>query len=97
MISKEEVQHIAKLARVELNEKEVQKFQQDLSEILDYFAVLRDADTGKVVSPHSVTLENVQREDSALPQNPKIIKKLITLFPALKEGFLKVKAVFSSK
>ena len=37
MISKEEVEHIAKLARLELTEKEVGKMHKDLTAILDYF------------------------------------------------------------
>ena len=41
MISKEEVQHIAKLARLELTETEVEKMQKDLSAILDYFNLLQ--------------------------------------------------------
>ena len=40
MISKEEVQHIAKLARIQLKEEEMQKFQADLAAVLDYFNVL---------------------------------------------------------
>ena len=37
MISKEEVEHIAKLARLELTEKEIEKMQKDLTEILGLF------------------------------------------------------------
>ena len=43
MISKDEVQHIAKLARLELTEKEIEKMQKDLSEILGYFDLLKKA------------------------------------------------------
>ena len=43
MISKEEVEHIAKLARLELTGKEVEKMQKDLSAILDYFDLLKKA------------------------------------------------------
>ena len=43
MISKTEVQHIAKLARLELTEQEVEKMQKDLSSILDYFDLLKKA------------------------------------------------------
>ncbi len=43
MISKEEVEHIAKLARLELTESEVKKMQKDLSAILDYFNLLKKA------------------------------------------------------
>ena len=40
MITKEQVQHIASLARLKLTEQEIEKFQKDLSSILEYFEVL---------------------------------------------------------
>ena len=40
MLSKEEVLKIAKLARLELTEQEVEKMQKDLSAVLDYFNLL---------------------------------------------------------
>ena len=43
MISKEEVEHIAKLARLELAPVEIEKMQKDLSAILDYFNLLKKA------------------------------------------------------
>lgn len=104
MITREQVEHIANLARIRVDEKELAQLQQDLSEVLDYFGILGDADTSKVVSlreipqrgkptTHSILLENVQREDRALPSESKLIEKLLSLFPAAKEGFLKVKEV----
>ena len=42
MISKDEVRHIAKLARLELTESETAKMQKDLSSILDYFDLLKN-------------------------------------------------------
>ncbi len=36
MLSKEETQHIAKLARLGLSESEIEKYQKDLSAILDF-------------------------------------------------------------
>ena len=44
MISKEEVKHIAKLARLGLTEKEREKMQKELSSILDYIEKLGDED-----------------------------------------------------
>ena len=44
MISKQEVEHIAKLARLGLTEKEIEKFQRELSKILDYIEKLGDED-----------------------------------------------------
>ena len=43
MISKQEVEHIAKLARLQLTKKETEKMQKDMSAILDYFNVLKQA------------------------------------------------------
>ncbi|MDO8474426.1 MAG: Asp-tRNA(Asn)/Glu-tRNA(Gln) amidotransferase subunit GatC [bacterium] len=98
MITKEEVQHIAQLARIRINEKEVEKLQQDISGILDYFAVLKDADTSKVeATTHSIILENISREDVAHPGSPALLQKLVDMFPAVRDGLLRVKAIFSSR
>jgi len=47
MISKQEVEHIAKLARLELTDAEIEKMQKDMSEILGYFDLLKKAGTGQ--------------------------------------------------
>ena len=95
MISKEEVQHIAQLARLRIDEKDVAKLQQDLAEILEYFEVLQEADVSKVEPMiHSVALENVSREDAVRSKDPGLAQKLVDMFPSVREGFLKVKAIF---
>ena len=96
MISREQVQHIAKLARIELKDQEVEKFQKDLSEILEYFTVLQGVDVSQVEPmTHSIALENVSREDVARLKNPALLQRLVNMFPAARDGFLKVKAIFS--
>lgn len=95
MISKEQVEHIAKLARIKLKEEEIEKYQKDLSEILEYFAVLQEVNVSRAEPmTHSITLENVSREDAVRPGNPALLQKLVAMFPGVREGFLKVKAVF---
>ena len=76
MISKEEVWHIAKLARLGLTEKEVEKYQKELSSILAYFEKLKEVDIKGVEStPHSVKVENIMREDkSTKPKSQKPIQ-----------------------
>lgn len=96
MITKEEVQHIASLARIRVDEKDLTKFQQDLSEILEYFKVLQEADVSRVEPmTHSIALENISREDVTRVGNPALVQKLIDLFPTAREGFLKVKSILS--
>lgn len=84
MISEEEVKHIAKLARLGLTEKEIEKFQKDLSAILDYIGKLKEVDVSKAeATSHSILLENAMRKDEIFKFNKKLI-----------EGYLKVKSVF---
>ena len=83
MISKKEVQHIAKLARLGLTEKEIVKFQKELSPILDYMEKLKKVDMAKVeATSHPLAVENVMREDEVLEFKKKLI-----------DGHLKVKSI----
>jgi len=47
-LSQQEVEHIAKLARLELNDKQKELYRGQLSAILDYIAKLRELDTKDV-------------------------------------------------
>ena len=93
MLSKEEVKHIAKLARLGLTEKEIKKFQKELSSILDYMEKLKEVDVSKTEpASHSIKIENVMRDDES--QKPKLeSKKLLELAPEIKNGYLKVKSI----
>ncbi len=95
MLTKEEVQHIAKLARIELTEQEVGIFQKDLSEILSYFDTLKSAETSGIEPmTHSIPLQNVMREDLPQKQSLEVIQKLIEMAPETERGLVKVKEVF---
>lgn len=64
MITREQVIHVSKLARINLSEKEIQKFEKDLKEILEAFKSLDSVDT-KDVKPsfHPIDVKNGMRED----------------------------------
>jgi len=95
MISKQEVQHIAKLARLGLTEKEVGKYQKELSSILDYMEKLKEVDiSGIEPTSHSILVENVMRSDKEKPEPKKQqAKALMELAPETKGGYLKVKTI----
>lgn len=64
MISKDQVKHVAKLARLKLTDEEIERFSVQLSGIFDYMDVLNDIDTDGVLETSQVTgLENVTEED----------------------------------
>lgn len=63
-LTKEQVLHVARLARLGLKEHEIEKFQKELSGILDYVEQLNEADTKNIQPTAQVTgLKNVMRED----------------------------------
>ena len=93
MISKQEVQHIAKLARLGLTEKEIEKYQKELSLILDYVEKLKEVDTSGIEpTSHSILIENVMRSDKSQKSKAKS-QKLMELTPQTKNGYLKVKSI----
>ena len=98
MIDKEQVAHIAKLARLQLKEEEIAKYQQDLSSILDYFDILKEVNTNSVEPmTHSVHHENIAREDISQREDPDVISRMMQLMPDTKDRFLKVKTILSFK
>ena len=64
MISREDVEHVAALARLHLTDEELDRMEGQLSRILEAIAVLQDVDTSQVGPTASVLpLENVMRDD----------------------------------
>jgi len=95
MIIKKEVEHIAKLARLGLTEKEKRKFQKELSSILDYFNLLKEVDVSKVkpTSHFIFDLRTFGREDEVKEEPPEKVNKLINVAPEKEKRYIKVKAI----
>ena len=65
-LSREEVLHIALLARLGLTETDVERLSEQLSDILENFEVLAQVDTSGVPpTAQSITLQNVMKDDEA--------------------------------
>jgi aspartyl-tRNA(Asn)/glutamyl-tRNA(Gln) amidotransferase subunit C len=71
-ITKEQIQHIAVLSRLNLSEEEKDLFGSQLSSILDYVDQLNELDTRETEpTSHVLSLSNVMRDDilaSSLPR-----------------------------
>ena len=92
MLSTDEIKKIAVLVRIELREGEVEKFQKDLSSVLDYVEDLKQVDTEGLDIVASVTgLENVSRED--VPVETQAQEEILANAPETKDGYYKVKAI----
>jgi aspartyl-tRNA(Asn)/glutamyl-tRNA(Gln) amidotransferase subunit C len=92
MISREEVEHIAGLARLELAEEEIKKMQEDLAEILDYFNVLKKAPKLQKIVKGKGNLR-ATRIDEIKPKEPGLSEKLISAAPDKKDDYIKVKTI----
>ena len=95
VISKGDVVHIAKLARLELTEQEVEKMQKDLSSILDYFTLLQKAGGKKLgkIEKEVLPLEKVMREDTVIKQAATNANNLVKAAPVSENGYIKVKQI----
>lgn len=95
-LTKDQVRHVAKLARLGLTEKEVEKLQTQLSNILDYVGQLNEVDTEGVEPTAQVTgLTNVTRDDKVKTHALAKPEKLIECSPLpIERNQIKVKSVF---
>jgi aspartyl-tRNA(Asn)/glutamyl-tRNA(Gln) amidotransferase subunit C len=99
MISKQEVQHIAELARLGITKKEEEMFQKDLSSILDFFNSLKEVDTSAIeptFHPAKYFFKKESgktREDKPESRTAEETNKLRNAFPQKEKGYLKVKSI----
>ena len=91
-LSREEVKHLALLIHLGLSEDDVERFREQLSNILENFEILQQVDTTNVApTAHSIALENVLRDDEAASSLPA--DKVLANAPNQEEGHFKVRAV----
>ncbi len=97
MINKKDVEHIASLARLQLSEKEEDKFQKDLASVLGYIEKLKELDVAGV-EPTTLGggLDNIMRKDEpAVAGDLETATSMLKQTPSQKDGYLKVKSILS--
>ncbi|OGL41296.1 MAG: asparaginyl/glutamyl-tRNA amidotransferase subunit C [Candidatus Schekmanbacteria bacterium RIFCSPHIGHO2_02_FULL_38_11] len=88
-ISKEEVKHIAKLARIEFSEDEINRFTEQLSTILNYVSKLDELNTEDIVpTSHVIDLKNCFRDDEIKSSLP--VEESLRNAPQREKFFFKV-------
>jgi len=91
-LSREDVEHVAALARLGLTAAEIGRLQDQLSMILDQIAILDRLDTAAIPPTAQVTaLANVWRDDIDRPSLPR--EQVLANAPRQSDGFLEVHAV----
>jgi aspartyl-tRNA(Asn)/glutamyl-tRNA(Gln) amidotransferase subunit C len=91
-LSLDEVQHIAELARIVLDDEEQALYQEQLSAILAYFERLQELDTEAIPPTATVLpLRSVMRADESKAPSPR--EEILANAPAASEGCFEVPAV----
>jgi len=70
-LSKEEVEHVALLARLDITDEEKARYTEELNQILAHFDKLNELDTSGVPpTSHVIPMTNVFRKDEVKPSLP---------------------------
>ncbi len=95
-LSKQEVEHVAHLARLAISEEEKEIFSRQLSEILTYIGKLNELDTSHIQpTSHVLDLSNVFREDAVRESLP--ITEVMTNTPDRENGFFRVPKIIKER
>ncbi|MFD1672959.1 Asp-tRNA(Asn)/Glu-tRNA(Gln) amidotransferase subunit GatC [Agrilactobacillus yilanensis] len=96
MISKAQVSHVAKLARLEFNETELENFTSQLDKIVEFVDQLEAVDTtGVEPTTHISNAINVFRED--VPQKEATRTELLKNVPEQADGLIRVPAIIEKE
>ena len=91
-LNRSQIEHIAKLARLDLSEEEIKLYGTQLTGILNFIDQLQEVDTDNVEPTAQVTgLNNVFREDVAVDWDRTEVEVGLKQAPGLENGQVKVK------
>jgi aspartyl-tRNA(Asn)/glutamyl-tRNA(Gln) amidotransferase subunit C len=90
VLSRDQVLHVARLARLELTEEELERFGSELSKVLDHIEKIGELGDLADVEPtsHVVEIENVLRADEPRPSWPR--EKVLEAAPDTAQGGFRV-------
>ncbi|HEX4775028.1 MAG TPA: Asp-tRNA(Asn)/Glu-tRNA(Gln) amidotransferase subunit GatC [Candidatus Saccharimonadales bacterium] len=90
-LTREDVLKLARLARLELSDTEIEEYREELSQILDYVEQLQGVDVKALKPTNQVTgLTNVMRDDVVADYGYKLLD-LLKNVPAVQDNQIKVK------
>lgn len=92
--TKQQIKHIASLARLELTDKELELYGNQLSDVLNYIDQLKEVDTTGIEPTAQITgLENVYRDDKVRECDENEARAALGQAPEMEEGQVKVRRI----
>lgn len=93
MISKEEIKKLTDLARIEIEDEEMENLRSEMDAILDYVGQVSRITETLQDEFEDTQIQNVMREDIDPTESETFNKELIAEFPARENNYLKVKKI----
>ncbi|MFW6283263.1 MAG: Asp-tRNA(Asn)/Glu-tRNA(Gln) amidotransferase subunit GatC [Minisyncoccales bacterium] len=98
MSKKEEIKHIADLAKLNFEEEKENKILEEVASILDYMEILKEVDvTGIKPMGHVHEKENVLRRDKVVNVPQDVKDKILKSAPDLKDNHFKVNTILNKE
>lgn len=97
-MTREEIEHLANLARIKLTEEEIEKFIPELSAVLDYVSTVQTLTAGATdTEPVLGARYNVVRSDTATNEADSHSRELLAEMPQTEGRYLMVKKILQSE
>lgn len=95
-MNREDVAHLATLARITLSETELDRLKDELSSIVSYVAVISDIAADGITAPEVGPLHNMFRPDEVTNQTGEYTEALLAEMPHTEGQYLKVPKIIGS-
>lgn len=94
MLERNDVEHLAMLARIALSEEEKDEFVGELDSVLSYVSEISNVTTKEDAVPAVGELHNVMRADDDVRPGGEFTEAILQNAPATEDGYVKVKQIF---
>jgi len=88
-----EVERLAQLARIQLNDSEIEDLTKDITEILAFVTDVQQVETDRSAEGRIGAVHNVLREDENPHESGVYTDELLAEAPATRDGYIKVKKI----
>lgn len=97
-LTKKDVEHVARLAKLSISNKELEKYLKQLDEVINYIGELNEVDTESTEPTSQTTgLENVTRADELSPQQSLSNQEALAGTEKIHNGYFKVEAILTER
>lgn len=91
-----DIEHLATLARLQLTDEEITKYQKEMTDILGYVEQINTIAGDSSDTLESASVRNVLREDADAVPTDTYTDRLLAAAPQTQDGFIKVQKILDT-